>query len=208
MKLLLAGDVSGLSEWELPLSFMTDERWLAVYEQTTEKAENCTPEFLFHYGVSLYENGHYKEGAAALQRSAAQKPCALTQRTIAHIAFTEGRDAEACDLMRKASAYPDFYLHKAFAEDYVQMLLRAERYEEAWLFLPGLARMAANGRTHAHAISRLRLLNRGNGTFLKGSSTRNFLLHARERVALSSCGSSVRPCFWLQNAAWKTPLLF
>lgn len=150
-KLLLAGDVSGLSEWELPLSFMTDERWLAVYEQTTEKAENCTPEFLFHYGVSLYENGHYKEGAAALQRSAAQKPCALTQRTIAHIAFTEGRDAEACDLMRKASAYPDFYLHKAFAEDYVQMLLRAERYEEAWRFyqdLPEWLQMGERMRMH------------------------------------------------------------
>ena len=53
--------------------------------------------------------------------------------------------------MRKASAYPDFYLHKAFAEDYVQMLLRAERYEEAWRFyqdLPEWLQMGERMRMH------------------------------------------------------------
>lgn len=129
MLLLEEGRLPELACHALPLSWMVDPHWQPLLEAAAAHHPNAAT--LIHMGNLLYEQARYSEAVERWKRALALMPHPLAHRNLAFAAKQAGRLDEALAAMKKAVLLGG-QIDKAFPEEYLQMLVEAGRFSEAW----------------------------------------------------------------------------
>lgn len=119
---------------KLPQSYMCDQRWLHIMDQAIQQMEKPTAELLFHYGIASYENGYIEQGIAALRSAMVNSSAPVISRTLGMMLQKTGDLQNGADMTRKAIEDGGLTMSPAFAIDYIDALVMAKRFQEAWNF--------------------------------------------------------------------------
>ncbi|MBU0929082.1 MAG: DUF5107 domain-containing protein [Spirochaetes bacterium] len=122
-----------------PCGFCVGEDWERLLEASEQRGGSPTP-WLAPYliGVSARERGDSAKAAEAWSRSLAAGRNAWALRELALAAREAGRISDALGLYREAFALPEGAGDQALAEEYLPLLLEADRYDEASAILARL----------------------------------------------------------------------
>lgn len=118
----------------LPVSWMTDIRWLAILEASLKNPKNRSASALLHYGVMLYENDRWDEGILALKQSMELQPSAVCAKCLSQAMLQSGNGEQACAYIQRAVELGGLKISSAFAEEYIKTHTAAGRFCEAWQF--------------------------------------------------------------------------
>lgn len=142
---------------EGPGSFAIGEDWERLLEAAEARGDSATP-WLAPYliGVSARERGDRAKAADAFSRSLAAGRSAWALRELALLSLEAGERDEALALYGEALDRPEGRSDQALAEEYVPLLLGADRYEEAAALMADLPDSHKQG-TLREAAARLAL---------------------------------------------------
>lgn len=119
---------------EIPRSWMVQEEWYSLLESSLRCGNSDCWNAYMHLGIMLYERGMEDEAVEAWHASVQLKPSAWVFRNLAVAMKHKGKTAEAADYMEQAYNVSQSFPDKAFAEEYLNLLIESRRYEDAWRF--------------------------------------------------------------------------
>ncbi|QQO08111.1 DUF5107 domain-containing protein [Breznakiella homolactica] len=133
--LLREGRLPDLDANTLPSSWMVDNAWQQLLEAA---ADTGSPAALLHLGVMQYENGAHEHGKNLWLKAADLFPHPVIYRNLACVCLQHGDPGRAAEWMGRSSAAEQGRLDRAFAEEYLMLLIEAGRFGEAWHFYEDL----------------------------------------------------------------------
>lgn len=130
--LLLDGKaVPDIGKAELPVSWITDEKWRGILETGLEK----NPENIglhVDLGVLEYENENYEKAVSLWEKSMKLRPTVIACRCLAYACQRKGETDRAAALMREAFSMekgsPSLYI----VQELFSILKDSEAYEQLW----------------------------------------------------------------------------
>ncbi|CAH0119013.1 hypothetical protein PAE9249_01510 [Paenibacillus sp. CECT 9249] len=132
LSLLQGGRLPDCDPDSIPVSWMVQEEWMSMLADSLKREEGQSWNAYLHYGVMLYEHGQEEEALKAWERSLALQPSGWAYRNIAVLMRERGDNAMALSYMERAYGMENGFPDRAFAEEYVDLLIRSEQYEKAW----------------------------------------------------------------------------
>lgn len=117
---------------EVPSAWMIQEEWLDLLQASLQSARNQSWNAYMHLGVMLYENGKEEEAIAAWETSIRLQPSVWVYRNLAEAMNRAGRKEQALKYWESAYHIAESFPDQALAEEYLNLLIGMERYEEAW----------------------------------------------------------------------------
>lgn len=130
--LLREGHLPDSDVKDIPLSWMVQDEWMNLIEESLENKECQSWDTYMHYGVMLYENGIEEKAVDVWERSLEIKPSSWVYRNLAQTMKLKGENEKALCLMEKAFMVSDRFPDKAFAEEYLSLLILYCQYDKAW----------------------------------------------------------------------------
>lgn len=116
---------------DIPSSFIVDIRWEKFLLQAEKK--NCT--LWNRLGVMYLENEMDSKAEDAFRKALDERRNAFSLRCLAVLESQNGRSGHAIDLMKEAVGLDS---RREYAEEYVEMLVGAGLWVEAWAFRESL----------------------------------------------------------------------
>lgn len=121
----------GIRDEEIPVSFMTDLRWLPYLESAKDKNKTL----LNLIGVMYLENEMDTEAEACFQAALDKQKNAFSLRCLSVMAQQQGNVEEAVSLMNECVFLDN---RREYCEEYADILVAAERWKELWTFYNNL----------------------------------------------------------------------
>lgn len=130
LHLLESGIFKDLDEKELPVSYIVAPEWEDRLEGALEKGENVA--LLNCYAVYLYESGAHERACRMWRRSNEIRENPLAWRNLGSAMLQHGDEAGAEAALKRAYELEAGSIDKAFAEEYLQLLIRKGKFRDAW----------------------------------------------------------------------------
>lgn len=130
--LLERGILERIDTNKVPASWMTDMKWLPLIKDSLNKEEGYHYYTFLHLGVLLYENGLHDEALDAWRKSIALTPNPFAYRNMAFAMIQQDKSKLALDHMGKAFTLEKGLMDKAFAEEYLGLLITCKQFKKAW----------------------------------------------------------------------------
>ncbi|QHT60938.1 DUF5107 domain-containing protein [Paenibacillus lycopersici] len=119
---------------DVPVSWMIQDEWMnrlgSVIRQSRESGPTWTA--YLHYGVMQYEHGLEAEAIEAWETSLRLAPSAWAYRNLAVAMKRRGEPDRALSHYELAYAVSGAFPDRAFAEEYLSLLIERKRHELAW----------------------------------------------------------------------------
>jgi len=132
LTLLQEGSMPISDVQDIPPSWMIQEQWQQLLEQSLQHKQGQTWNAYMHYGVMLYEAGEEDRALEAWMQSLALQPSAWVYRNIAAAMRQRGELDQALHYLEKAYQMLGGFPDRAFAEEYISLLIHNKQYEQAW----------------------------------------------------------------------------
>ncbi|MDQ8735141.1 DUF5107 domain-containing protein [Paenibacillus sp. LHD-38] len=132
LTLLNEGHLPERSVHEIPSDWMVQAEWLDLLQASLQSARNQTWNVYMHLGVMLYENGKEDEAIEAWETSIRQQPSVWVYRNLAEAMKRRGLTDSALGYWKRAYSLSQSFPDLALAEEYLNLLIEKEQYEEAW----------------------------------------------------------------------------
>jgi tetratricopeptide (TPR) repeat protein len=117
---------------EIPSAWMVQEEWLDLLVASLQSARNQSWNAYMHLGVMLYENGKEEDAIAVWETSIYLQPSVWVYRNLAEAMNRKGLTEQALNYWERASNIAQSFPDQALAEEYLNLLIRVERFAEAW----------------------------------------------------------------------------
>jgi hypothetical protein len=130
--LLTKGYIAETSVLSVPRSWMVDNKFRALLEESMKRREGNHYLSKLYLGVLLYEQGERDEGARLWKESAEQKASPVALRNLACHARLKGDSGSAVSYMKQAAELEGNKIDKVFTEEYLDTLLSQKKYAQAW----------------------------------------------------------------------------
>ncbi len=139
--------MSETAAWDVPASWMVQDEWRELLETSlrTEDGRGRNWTAYLHYGVMLLEVGKEEEAKAAWETSLRLRPSAWAYRNLARLAVRQEDEERAAACYEQAYLVSNGFPDRAFAEEYLQLLVRRGEYERAWRLYESLPDELAGG---------------------------------------------------------------
>jgi len=118
----------------IPGSWMIDEKWKPLLEESLKNKGGDHYLTHLHLGVMSYENFAFEEGIREWTQSLQMQPSVWSLRNLAVAAWREEKWEKALSYMEQAIDLGACAIDKAFAEEYIDMLLQRSEYQKVWTF--------------------------------------------------------------------------
>ncbi|RED75799.1 DUF5107 domain-containing protein [Cohnella phaseoli] len=147
LALLREGRMPETAAWDVPASWMVQDEWRELLETSlrTEDGRGRNWTAYLHYGVMLLEVGKEEEAKAAWETSLRLRPSAWAYRNLARLAVRQEDEERAAACYEQAYLLSNGFPDRAFAEEYLQLLVRRGEYERAWRLYESLPDELAGG---------------------------------------------------------------
>lgn len=133
LDLLLTGQLPEQAVEDIPVSWMVQEEWVKLLRASLVSDGNKASWTSFmHYGVMLYEHGLEEEALEAWETSLRLQPTAWVYRNLAEVMKRRGAKDSALSYLEQAYAVSEGFPDRAFAEEYLDLLIQYKYYEKAW----------------------------------------------------------------------------
>lgn len=123
---------------DIPTSWMVQDEWMEMLEESLTYPKNQTWTGFMHYGVMLYEKGLEEEALEAWEHSLTIRPSAWVYRNLAEVMKQRGETDQAVMYLEKAYKVSNIFPDRAFAEEYLNLLIETNQFEQAWSFYESL----------------------------------------------------------------------
>lgn len=130
--LLQQGYLPEIGPQALPVSYLVDPAWKPLLEESLSTEEGYNVNALNCLATLLYENEEAELAKSYWTKSCALRENPLAYRDLACVCAQQGNSAEALTLMEKAFQLEQGRMDKAFAEEYLQMLIATGDYQKVW----------------------------------------------------------------------------
>lgn len=130
--LMQEGVLSDHAVDEIPASWMVQDEWMEMLQDSLRSTQNQTWTAFMHYGVMLYEKGLEDEAMEAWEHSLEIKPSAWVYRNLAMIMKQRGEMDRALSYLEKAYMVSHRFPDRAFAEEYLNLLIQYNKFDKAW----------------------------------------------------------------------------
>lgn len=147
--LMLNGYMQETQPLTAPTSWLVDETVLSTLEMSMNHPKGDHYLSRLHLGVMYYELGRREEGAVQWEKSIALQPSPIALRNLAQDLRLKGDLSGAIDLMEQAVTLEQCQIDRAFSEEYLELLISAKRWDDAWAYYQSLP----NERKSADLIS-------------------------------------------------------
>jgi len=117
---------------DIPASWMVQEEWMELLRTSLEHADNQTWDSYLHYGTMLYEHGLEDQAVTAWHQSLELKPSAWVYRNLAITSEQRGEADQALVYYELAYSLYNGFPDRAFADEYISMLIRNKQFAKAW----------------------------------------------------------------------------
>ncbi len=117
---------------ERPGPWMVQPEWKEILTAGLEYEENRNWYALLHAGVIAFEEGREEDAQGLWKESVDKRPSVWALRNLAAAAKVKGGTELALEYMQKAWEMPEIFSDRAFAEEYLTMLMDAGKVREAW----------------------------------------------------------------------------
>jgi len=149
LALLREGRLPETATEDVPASWMVQDEWRELLEASLSGGDslsrNRSWNAYLHYGVMLLEIGREKEAEAAWETSLRLRPSAWAYRNLARLAVRQGDEERAAACYEQAYLVSGSFPDRAFAEEYLQLLVRRGEFERAWGLYESLPAELAGG---------------------------------------------------------------
>lgn len=171
--LLQKGNLPDMDVNDVPVSWMIQDEWIEILENSLKHVYGHTWNVYMHYGVMLYEKGLEKEAIEAWKKSLSIKESAWVYRNLSVTMKNNGDTNSALSYLEKAYALSNGFPDKAFAEEYLSLLTECKEFEKAWSVYESLPeRFALDERIQM--IIGTAALELGNDEFMKELFSKEF----------------------------------
>ena len=117
---------------DVPASWMVQPEWRALFERSLRQPEGRSWNAYMHYGVMLYEAGLEAEAIKAWETSLSIAPSPWVYRNLSVVAQRRGDNDKALRELEHAYELSRGFPDRAFAEEYVSLLIRDKQFRKAW----------------------------------------------------------------------------
>lgn len=132
LTLLQQGYLPELAPDALPASYLVDPAWRPLLEKSLSSGQGCHVDALNSLGVLLYENGEREAAKDCWLKSCALRENPLAYRNLGCMSAQLGDADGALRALEKAFALEQGRIDKAFAEEYLQLLVEHGDYQKVW----------------------------------------------------------------------------
>ncbi|BBI35447.1 DUF5107 domain-containing protein [Cohnella abietis] len=158
---------------DIPQSWMVQDEWKQLVEKSLELESNSSWSALNYYGVMLYEKGLEEQAIEAWEASLRKAPSAWVYRNLAEVKKHKGDTESALSLLEQAYLVSNSFPDRAFAEEYLNLLIQNKEYEKAWSIYEYLPAEFAKGE-RIQIIVGAAALHLGNEEFMNKLFTSEF----------------------------------
>lgn len=130
VELLQTGQLPKSDVHDIPASWMVQSDWKELVQDSLKEQSSWYA--LLHYGVMLYEAGEEEEAVTAWKASIEAAPSVWTYRNLAVAAKQAGNSSLTLHYMEEAYALAHHFPDRAFAEEYLGLLVERKDYARAW----------------------------------------------------------------------------
>ncbi len=123
---------------DTPPSWMVDEEWQCLLEESLNRPGGDSATARLHLGIMLFENFRFEEGVEQWKRSLQLKDNPWAWRNLSVAMARAGDYDRAVEFMEFALALEDNKIDKAFVEEYFDLLIKTEKFEKLWSFYVAL----------------------------------------------------------------------
>ncbi|MFC4598424.1 DUF5107 domain-containing protein [Cohnella hongkongensis] len=145
LALLREGRLPETAIEDVPASWMVQDEWRGLLEASLARRDSRSWTAYLHDGVMLLEGGREDEAKEAWETSIRLKPSAWAYRNLARLALRQEDEARATACYELAYLVSNSFPDRAFAEEYLQLLVRREEFERAWRLYESLPAELAGG---------------------------------------------------------------
>jgi hypothetical protein len=117
---------------DIPESWMVQDEWMKILEDSLKQKDNQTWNALMHYGVMLYEKGLEDRAFEVWKDSLKIKPSPWVYRNLAVAKKHMGDWHAAIAYLEEAYNISNRFPDRAFAEEYLDLLINNGRFQKAW----------------------------------------------------------------------------
>lgn len=190
--LLQHGTFEDIDEDQLPVSYEVTAEWQSLMEAALEREENVA--LLNCLAVCLYERGEHERACRMWEHSNILRENPLAWRNLGAARLQQEDEAGAEEALRRAYELEDGQIDQAFAEEYMQVLIKREKYREAWqLYERASDKVKASERV---------LILAGQAAIETGHTDFLETLFQRE-LAIVREGETIITDLWFKNEALK-----
>jgi len=132
LALLKDGQLPDQDVHSIPSSWMIQGDWFKLLQESIDRTDQPSWVSLLHYGVMLYEYGLEKEAVEAWEKSLRIAPSAWAYRNLAVVKTQQGDAAAALDFYEQAYALANRFPDRAFVEEYLNLFISSQAYQQAW----------------------------------------------------------------------------
>ncbi|MDF2684958.1 MAG: hypothetical protein K0S55_139 [Clostridia bacterium] len=117
---------------DIPESWMVQDEWKAILEESLQTAANQNWYAYMHLGNMFYEKGEDDRAFELWNKSIEIQPSAWVYRNLAYAENQKGNKEEALFYMEKAYSIYKSFSDAAFYEEYFNMLMAKREYQKIW----------------------------------------------------------------------------
>ncbi|WP_256759559.1 DUF5107 domain-containing protein [Cohnella sp. WQ 127256] len=132
LELLETGRLPDSSIDDIPASWMVQDEWRDMLQDSLSERNNESWAAYMHLGVMLYEQGAEEEAIEAWERSLQLRPSAWVYRNLAETALRKEDTDAALSYMKQIIDISNGFPDVAFAEEYISLLIQSGQRSEAW----------------------------------------------------------------------------
>jgi len=132
LALLEEGQLPDQDVHSIPVSWMIQEDWFKLLQDSMQRTNQPSWVSLLHYGVMLYEYGREREAVEAWEKSLHMAPSPWVYRNLAVVKKQQGDTPAALAFYEQAYALANGFPDRAFVEEYLNLLIASEAYQQAW----------------------------------------------------------------------------
>ncbi|MBP1990447.1 DUF5107 domain-containing protein [Paenibacillus eucommiae] len=130
--LLETGSLPAAAVDDIPASWMVQEEWLELLQASLSAEAHASWDAYMHLGVMLYEKGQEDQAVEAWEHSLMLQPSAWVYRNLAEVMKHRGDMDAAFARLEQAYLVSGSFPDRAFAEEYLELLIRNGQYVKAW----------------------------------------------------------------------------
>lgn len=132
LELLYSGVFPDLDPQDVPASWMVQDEWLTIVQESLEVNRDQSWSAYMHLGVMLYEDGMAESAIEAWEHSLRMKPSPWVYRNLAVAANERGETDQAVAYYESAFRLSNGFPDRAFYEEYLDLLIGRKEYGTAW----------------------------------------------------------------------------
>ncbi|WP_227013998.1 DUF5107 domain-containing protein [Paenibacillus psychroresistens] len=130
--LMQEGSLPESAVGDIPASWMVQKEWTRLLQMSLKNPDNQNWAAYMHYGVMLYEQELEAEAVDAWETSIKLQPSTWVYRNLAEVMKQRGQREEALACLEQAYNLTNGFPDRAFAEEYLNLIMLGKDYSKAW----------------------------------------------------------------------------